>query len=458
MAITYVPRRLEPDIERFIDDAVPYKPVLLMDGARQVGKTTLVEAVLDKSAKNAVRINLERDTLVLSAVDGCRDFAEFEELLLDRFGFRGDADQVLFVDEAQESRMLGGFVRFMKEAWRNATVILSGSTLRRLFRAHTRYPVGRVRHLVLMPFSFSEFLLALSKAHLATEVLSANTQISGRRHDHLLALFDDFLAVGGLPAVVHAYAAGADHGSVRRQIIADYEQDFIRIFGEEHIDVVNACFRSVANFVGGVSKNTTVVPSPSSRMNERINQVFARLEAWHLILRSDQKGLSPQANYRYLPKRYLFDTGVLRELRESAVPAISAAHSMSTAARTPLGAVIENQTAIELARHGRDLFGWKKTPSGAEIDFVVNRHESTIPVECKAALAVNRKHMRGIIEYLRLHGLQTGSLISLAPCSTTRDDGPKIVNLPAYLLERLGTAGAAGLDAGGPLPTSIHGT
>ena len=331
----------------------------------------------------------------------------------------------------------------MKESWAHATVILSGSTLRRLFRPHTRYPVGRVRHLVLGPFSFSEFLLALDKTHLAAEVLSANTRISGQRHELLLSLFDRFLAVGGLPAVVQAYASGDDHGAVRRQIIADYEQDFIRIFGEELIDIVKACFRSVANFAGGVSKNTSVVPSPSSRTNERINHVFARLEGWHLILRSDQRGSSAQASHNYLPKRYLFDTGVLRELREAAVPPISAVNTLSSAARTPLGAVIENQTAIELARSGRELTGWKRTPSGAEIDFIFKRNGTTVPVECKAALSVNRKHMRGLVEYLRLHGLRHGSVVSLAPCSTTVIDGFEVTNLPTYLLERLGSGSAA---------------
>ena len=331
----------------------------------------------------------------------------------------------------------------MKEAWAHATVILSGSTLRRLFRGHTRFPVGRVRHLVLGPFSFSEFLLALDKPHLAAEVRSADTRISGQRHELLLSMFDRFLAMGGLPAVVQAHVSREDHGAVRRQIIADYEQDFIRIFGEELIDVVKACFRSVANFAGGVSKNTAVVPSPSSRTNERINHVFARLEGWHLILRSDQRGSSAQASHNYLPKRYLFDTGVLRELREAAVPAISAVHTLSAAARTPLGAVIENQTAIELARSGRELSGWKRTPSGAEIDFIVKRDGIAMPVECKAALSVNRKHMRGVVEYLRLHGLRAGCLVSLAPRSTTVIDGFEITNLPAYLLERLGNSGSA---------------
>ena len=254
--------------------------MLLVEGARQVGETTLVEHVLAGSAKPTVRINLERDSLDRMAFDECRDFAAFQDLLLDRHGLRPNADQILFIDEVQESRTLGGFVRFMKEEWPRATVILSGSTLRRLFRPHTRYPVGRVRRLVLGPFSFSEFLRAVGQGHLADQVLGDDTQqISDQRHGHLLARFDQFLATGGLPAVVRAYAAGEDHALVRRQIVADYAQDFVRLFGEESVDIATACLRSGANFVGGVSKNTSVVPAPGSRVNAKINEVFAR-SAW----------------------------------------------------------------------------------------------------------------------------------------------------------------------------------
>lgn len=437
MDIPYVRRHGEVEIGQFIADRTPHKPVLLLEGARQVGKTTLVQRVLQESARPVTQINLERDALARSAFDDCREFAEFTDLLRDRFDFAGDAGQVLFIDEAQESRMLGSFVRFMKEEWRRATVILSGSTLTRLFRPHMRYPVGRVRRFILGPFSFSEFLRAVSQPHLADQVRRADGAVSAQRHGRLLELFDAFLAVGGLPAVVHAYASGADHRLMLRQIIADYEQDFIRIFGEQSSDIARACLRAVANFAGGVSKNTTVVASPSNRVNERINQIFSRLESWHLILRSEQRGPSPQTSHGYLPKRYLFDTGVLRELRESAVPAISAVHTLSAAARTPLGAVIENQTAIELARSGAELSGWKKGSSGTEIDFIVKRGAVTTPVECKAALAVNRKHMRGVVGYLRLHGLRTGYLVSLAPYGTDTLDEVEVVNLPAYLLECL---------------------
>ena len=62
-------------------------------------------------------------------IDDCEEFNEFNQVLKDRVGFDGDSGYVLFIDEAQESRKLGRFVRFMKEEWRNSTVILTGSTL-----------------------------------------------------------------------------------------------------------------------------------------------------------------------------------------------------------------------------------------------------------------------------------------------------------------------------------------
>ncbi len=69
MANLYVPRRQERELRRFIDDDAPHKPVLLLDGARQVGKTTLVETVLDRCAGDSVRIDLERDSRFRSAMD-----------------------------------------------------------------------------------------------------------------------------------------------------------------------------------------------------------------------------------------------------------------------------------------------------------------------------------------------------------------------------------------------------
>jgi predicted AAA+ superfamily ATPase len=442
--MSYIPRTLEPAVAGFIRSRERHKNVLLVEGARQVGKTCLVDHAIAASGKKTCTANLERDPRLRSLIDGCRDFAEFEQVLADRLKFSPGPDSLLFIDESQESRQLGRFIRFMKEDWRDATVILSGSTLSRLFRDDVRYPVGRVQQLVVSPFSFSEYLVAVGENPLAAFVRGDELPVTPARHERLLELFDGFLGTGGLPAAVLAHAAGHDHREVLAQIAADYERDFIRIFGERDADIVTACFRSVANFVGSPSKNTTVIPAPGTTINARINEVFARLQAWHLVLRSDQKGPSPDSSHAYLPKRYLFDTGLLRHFRELGMPSINVLRTRSAAARGPLGGGLENQVAVELARGGAPLCGWKKTPSGGEIDFLVTRKRKTVPVECKASLTLDGRSFRGIADYLHEYDQPLGVIVSFAAYGITEIVAPgsrrkrRIVMLPAPLLERLG--------------------
>ncbi len=436
--ILYTNRLRDRDIRQFIDEDRPNKAVLLVEGARQVGKTRLVHHAL-ADRPEALCFDLERDALVRSRIDACQEFSEFDELLRDEYEFDGDDGGLLFIDEAQESLQLGRFVRSMKEEWSRATVILSGSTMTRLFRGTTRYPVGRVRRMVVRPFSFSEFLLTFERTQLADVVCRGDLRdLSAARHQRLLDWYDRYLHIGGLPDVVAAAAAGEDHGVHLARIAADYEQDFIRILGEDDLPLVQASLRAVANFVGSPFKNTTVLPAPSTRTNERINQVLGRLESWHMVLRSDQMGPSSSGSHRYLPKRYLFDTGLLRHLRETAVPRIDLSEGRSDL-RSLLGGVIENQVAVDLVRHDHGLVGWKRSSAGQEIDFVVRLAPSGIvPLECKAGLRPDRRQLRGLRAYLDDHPVHTAVLVSLAPAgSVDYADGKKSVWLPAYGTEQL---------------------
>lgn len=433
----YIPRRKDQVISDFLRDSSLNKNVLLVEGARQVGKSSLVSNALANLECKSYALNLERDARLCSLIDECRDFRDYEALLRDRVGFDPAKREVLFIDEAQESRRLGGFVRFMKEEWHQVSVILSGSTLARLFREDQRYPVGRVDRIVVGPFCFSEFLEAVGEGHLAEVVRSCQSEISPQRHQRLLELYNEFLKTGGLPAVVLTYALGGDCAEMLGQILADYERDFIRIFGERDAALVKSCLRSVANFVGGPSKNTSVWPNPTTRMNARIAEVFLRLEDWHLIMRSEQRGVGMEASHDYLPKRYLFDTGLLRSLRESAVPPIHLLETVDSLVRKSLGGVIENQVAVDFSGEGIPLAGWKKTPSGGEIDFIVKTGAGTIPVDCKAALKCDRRHWQGILEYLEQFNQGLGIVVSLAPLAETRlPNGTRILNLPVYFLEK----------------------
>jgi predicted AAA+ superfamily ATPase len=394
-----------------------------------------VEHVISRFSMKTIIINLEKDRLFRLKIDECRQFSEFEDLLRISYGFDPAAGGILFIDESQESMVLGQFVRFMKESWPRTTSILSGSTLSRLFRKNIRYPVGRVKRLTVSPFSFYEFLRAGKNDFLA-EKLAAPSQISAMAHQELLVNLDKYLEVGGLPAVVLEYFQGRDFRQLRSAVIADYEEDFIRLFGEDDLGIVKACFRSVANFVGSPSKNSSVLPAPTTPVHHKINQVFSRLEQWKLLFRSEQRGVSPEQSHRYLPKRYLFDTGILRHYREAAVPPIGLIDSISAEQRKPLGGIVENQVAIELARKTPELHGWKKSPSGMEIDFILRHSDVLVPIECKAATRIKKTHLKGILSYLKMYDQKKGVVVSLSPYEHIHIDGGfEVVNIPLYMAE-----------------------
>lgn len=431
--MNYVPREKEPELKRLIDSTEEHKNVILVDGARQVGKSRLVEHVLQSNQAKKIEINLEVDSLIRSKIDECLQFNEFYDLLVDEFGLDPNRKTIIYIDEAQESMKLGGFVRSMKEQWTRVTVILTGSSLSRLFRPGTRYPVGRVTNLTIRPFSFSEYLQAVGRNDLAANIAEGTPEVSRTRHETLLRHLDRYLLTGGLPDIVSGSIEEDTFSTHQRQMLAAYEQDFRRLFGEDRLHLAQDCLRSVANLVGFPSKLSSVAPNATTKVINDVKKVFVRLEEWHMIFKSLQFGPSVTASHDYLPKRYMFDTGILRYMRETAVPSIDVIKTLDTASRTPLGGVIENQTAVDLVSMGFDISGWKKSPSGMEIDFVVKRRKHTIPIECKATLQLNKKHLKGLIEYLNLHQLSTGVVVSLTPLQRIESHGKTIFNLPLYM-------------------------
>jgi predicted AAA+ superfamily ATPase len=433
----YVPRAQEGILSDFLSRPGPDRPVLLVEGARQVGKTTLVSKHLSTVSMPVTTLNLERQKIVRARIDSCEEFDDLSVVLRDECGFDTSNDGVLFIDEAQESEQLGGFVRFMKEEWPHTRTILSGSTLTRLFRPTHRFPVGRITRLLVTPFAFSEFLVAAQKSFLADR-LNALEQVSATEHESLCRELDRYLLTGGLPAAVAAAVGGGDAATVRREIVADYDDDLKRVFGENTMAVVRACLRATAQLAASPFKNTAIIPSPSTAQNEVINHVLSRLEDWHFVLKSEQLGIDPLQSYRYHPKRYLFDTGVMRDMRELAVPSLKLLERSSPAVRTSLGAVIENQAAVDLSREGGKLAGWKKSSSGTEIDFVLKVGERSVPVECKAALEIKGKHLEGVTNYLRQYGQPTGIIVSLARYQQIDcGNGMTVLNVPLYATEKV---------------------
>ena len=161
----YIERSKELELKRFIELNQPHKDVLIVSGARQVGKTTLIDHVLSQSKRRCLKIDLEKAPSFVEKIDLTRDFDEFFKLLKDEFSLSTENNEILFIDESQFSRRLGSYVRFMKENWTAVTVILSGSLIGEIHGEDVRRPVGREKFLDIWPFTFKEYLKALEESN-----------------------------------------------------------------------------------------------------------------------------------------------------------------------------------------------------------------------------------------------------------------------------------------------------
>lgn len=426
----------------FIEYKSKDKPVLILSGARQVGKTTLIKQVTE--GRSVLFLNLEEHPSVAASIDACAEFDEFADYLREEFQFDPDT-QILVIDEAQTSRKLGSFVRFMKENWKNATVILTGSVISELHGDEHREPVGRESYLELWPMMFTEFLRAVDKASLARalEKFELGDVISTGVHQRLMAEMDNYIRVGGLPEVVKYYIEGRDWQRLRRDIFKTYENDFARYFSLDDVNLFSRCLDAVAVNVGSPSKDTQAVRLDAPGY-KKVSGIFSRLEKWKLIIKCEQLRAEPAQN-KSQPKRYLYDVGVLVDLRLKGLQTLSLSDLSHPVLRTPLGGIIENHLALSLRDQFSEVCGFKLSTQ-SEIDFVVKHNDIVYPIECKIANRFKANHLSAITTYLARYSTRGEGFLFYGG-EVLKDKLKNCHVLPYYLIDQMKRLiGSIGLD------------
>lgn len=434
--MTYTERIKEAELRRFVELDQPHKDVLIVSGARQVGKTTLIEHVLARSERRCVRMDLEKTPSLAEKIDLTRDFDEFDRWLKDEFSFSPEKGEVLFIDESQVSRRLGGYVRFMKESWETATVILSGSLIGELHNEDVRQPVGREKFLELWPFTFKEFLQSMGHESLV-EVLcrySFGEDISELNHQRLLEDYDVYLKTGGLPAVIDAYRNGGRWQETILDIYKTYENDFVRYFGIENTNLFGRAISAVAAHIGSPSKNSQVIKVDAPGY-KKVADILARLERWKLVIKVDQVGRAPE-QCRFPPKRYLYDSGVLNYVRFRGRPDFNLSLVEDAFVKTAMGGVVENAVAISLRNQASDVVGIKLSKN-SEIDFGVKLRDTFIPIECKASTTFKLQSAAPIVTYCSLFHLTSGIVLNLDTPREIEKGDLRIRSLPAYFADEI---------------------
>lgn len=430
---SYISRILEQNISILLNSTQEHRNVILIEGARQVGKTALIKHLVADTPH--CWIDLQNDRSLIENIDRSQSFDEFTDILAIHADFQPSQGRILVIDEAQESARLGAYVRYMKEQWPHQSTILLGSAMHRLFRTGTKYPVGRVHRIIVRPFAFLEFLRATGSEYVLEKIQqwTPESPLSDTAHTEALTQLDHYLRVGGLPAVVLAWHHGDDWQDHIAELSFGYLEDYKRVHGEAQANLFRLILTRVAETLGSPSKLSTFVASHQPGYRD-VPTLLNLAQQWHLVDRIDVETVQHSRNHRIPPKRYLFDHGI----RSHFAPLTQTLHSTlaATQQHTFMGGVVENYVLNELRAHGAGMIvSWRERTNGSEVDFVVRHGETMIPIEVKATHKSHQKYLSSLSKFMQLHpDTQQGILCSGAYGIRKPNASHHITQVPLYAI------------------------
>ena len=418
-----------------------HKPLILR-GARQVGKTTVVNE-FGSQFDNYLYFNLERnENAKLFEMEIPLD--DLVNMLYASVGkVKKEGTTLVFIDEIQNSPKTIALLRYFYEQRPDLYVIAAGSLLENLVDVKVSFPVGRVQYLALRPCSFSEFLGAIGKNNLLA-ILSQKAEYTVAFHEQLMHLFNQYTIVGGMPEAVQQYAETQDVigiEDVYETLVQAYKDDSEKyVRGNKLTDVV----RFILSYGWAFSGETITLGNfaNSGYKSREVGEAFRLLEKAMLLelvypVSSTQLPIIPET--KRMPKLIWFDTGLVNYqagIRKEIIGSTDMVDSWR-------GHIAEQITAQELLaledRVGQHRSFWEKPNNGAEVDFIFTHNSKLYPIEVKSG---TNAHLRSLQVFMDSSDVNIAIRIWSKPYSidkvkTIHGKEFTLINLPFYLIGNL---------------------
>ena len=419
------------------------KPLLLR-GARQVGKTVAVRRFAERF-DCFIELNLEQSADREPFGHGLEVEDIFQAIVLRKHAHPVEGRTLLFLDEIQDCPEAVQVLRYFCEEMPHLRVIGAGSLLEiSLARAEIEFPVGRVKHLVMYPLSFAEYLNAMgeSDAAAALNEVPLPAHATGR----LLELFHRYALVGGMPEVVAEYARTRDTPALRdiyASLLQSYLDDVPKYARNDTLArVLDHCIRTAPLEAG--NRITFAGFGRSNYRSREVGEALRTLEKallLHLLYPTTATQIPIRPDVRKAPRLQFLDTGLLNYFAglQDQYFLHSDLHSFYR------GLLAEHIVAQELLCHRGSLLHkpcfWvrEKSQSGAEVDFVVQHQGRVIPVEVKAGSTGRMRSLHQFVDAgdpgraVRLYAGPLGRQNSRTPGGTPYE----LLSMPYYLAPRL---------------------
>lgn len=365
---------------------------LMVIGARQIGKTYIIDEFCKKNYSDYIYINLMDDEGIIEIFDEKINTDEKIRKMELYLGHTIKEDTVIFFDEIQESESLISALKYFCEADFPYKIICAGSLLGvKLKRFKKSFPVGKVTIKYMYPMTFEEFLIAIGYSQAIEEIrrcFNNNEKMSKPIHEKLLNYYRLFLATGGMPVAVN--------NIIENELnILEFDNNLLQ-------SIIDAYFADMKKYTLNYYESVKIekiyrnIPSQLAKENKKFQ--FSKIEQyvrrrdyetsldWLIAsklvipcyfvnkIETPLKGFVDEEKF----KLYLSDTGVLTELLEIPRNRILLNDNFQYK-----GVITENYVANELQANGISLYYWAKNQV-AEIDFLIDTSNGIIPIEVKA--------------------------------------------------------------------------
>lgn len=423
----------------------PSRKPLVLRGARQVGKTTLVKEFA-KSYLHSIVLNLERPSDI-------RYFKQFDDAktivnaLFATYSISFDQakNTLLFIDEIQESPEAIAMLRYFYEDVPQLHIIAAGSLLEHVMQDVKSFPVGRVEYLYLHPLNFDEYLQA--KNHKGALEQLNKTPVEPYAHLLLLEQFHQYAIIGGMPEIVAAY--------IKTESLADLTEIYESIWSTYKNDVEKyASNTTEARVIRHIMDTAHLYLDQRIKFQNFGNSNYRSREVGEAIRNLDGAGVIQliypttqteppiRPDKKKSPRLQFLDTGLVNyDLKIQAE--LLGVKDMSNAAKGALIPHLTTQQVISLniLTHKKPNF-WvrQKTQSSSEVDLIMSYKDKIIPIEIKSGTTGTLRSLHQFIEQcphnyaVRLYGGTFG----IEEHQTPNKRKPyKLMNLPYYLASKL---------------------
>ena len=377
---------------------------LLVYGARQVGKTYILNEFAERHFKNMVYVNLETN---LSVANYFKDDITPERLIRFLETTVGDVitpgETLIIFDEVQSCERALTSLKYFCELAPEYHVAAAGSLLGVVVkREKYSFPVGKVESATLYPLDFEEFLWAVGEERLAAEIRRCFAEIEPMPeslHQKAIELYRCYLITGGMPACVDSFAKNGKLviiPAIQNEIINNYVADMAKYTEPSETIKIRACFNSIHTQLAKENKKFQYKVIQKGGSATLFGSSIDWLTQAGVVLkcRRIDHAYNPIPVYEDLSafKLYMGDVGLL--ILKAGVPQQTV---LTGESNLFMGSVAENYIAQALASNGRQLFYWTSEHS-AELDFVIQKGTDIIGVEVKKGVKTNSKSLSVFIQ------------------------------------------------------------